>query len=118
MKLNVLMKQHNPKDPDLVFQKLRVPHNIDIIQDFLATDRELKSHTSGTKSGLNRQVTLQFDPNKLMEDKVLIVKYEVSSWMFKPNDNFKSKWDLLIMLSAVLNCFTIPLGVAFSPLFM
>ena len=112
MKLNILMRQHNPADPDLVFEKLRVPHNINIIEDFLATDREFRSSASGNKS-LNRQATLQFDPNKQMENKKMIVKNEVSSWMFKPNDNFKSKWDMIIMVSAVFNCFTIPLGVAF-----
>lgn len=38
--------------------------------------------------------------------------------IFKPNDSFKSKWDILIMLSAVFNCFTIPFKVAFKPLSM
>lgn len=35
--------------------------------------------------------------------------------MFRPNDSFKSKWDILIMVSACFNCFTIPFKVAFEP---
>ena len=38
--------------------------------------------------------------------------------MFRANDNFKSKWDLLIMLSAIFNCFSIPFKVAYNPPFM
>ena len=33
---------------------------------------------------------------------------------FRPNDSFKSKWDLLIMLFAIFNCFFIPLEVSFD----
>lgn len=29
--------------------------------------------------------------------------------IFRPNDNFKSKWDLLIMLFAIFNCIFVPL---------
>lgn len=35
--------------------------------------------------------------------------------MFRPNDPIKSKFDLLIMVFAVINCFTIPLKVSFQP---
>lgn len=31
------------------------------------------------------------------------------------NDPFKSNWDIIIMMLAVFNCFTIPYGVAFNP---
>jgi len=40
------------------------------------------------------------------------------NFIFKPNDSFKSKWDILIMISAVFNCFTIPFKVAYQPPFM
>ena len=43
---------------------------------------------------------------------------EPKRFLFKPNDAFKSKWDILIMIFAVINCFTIPLKVAFKPDFM
>ena len=35
--------------------------------------------------------------------------------MFRPNDNFKSKWDLIVMFFAVFNCYTIPYKVAYEP---
>mgnify|MGYP000034970939 FL=1 len=38
--------------------------------------------------------------------------------MFKANDSFKSKWDIVIMVSAIFNCYTIPFKVAFEPEYM
>jgi len=37
------------------------------------------------------------------------------SCLFRPNDMFKSRWDFIIMLFAVFNCYTIPVKVAFNP---
>lgn len=34
--------------------------------------------------------------------------------IFRPNDNFKSKWDLVIMFGALFNCYFVPLNVAFD----
>ena len=49
------------------------------------------------------------------QKKKLIQKEKESIFIFRPNDSFKSKWDLLVMASAVFNCITIPLKVAFMP---
>lgn len=48
----------------------------------------------------------------------LIEEKQYGRFIFKPNDSFKSKWDLVIMLSALFNCFTIPFKVSFNPDFM
>lgn len=34
--------------------------------------------------------------------------------VFRHNDNFMQKWDLLIMVLALFNCFFVPLQVAFQ----
>ena len=49
---------------------------------------------------------------KLIEEKKKI------NFIFRPNDGFKSKWDMIIMVSAIFNCFTIPFKVAFEPEYM
>jgi hypothetical protein len=51
-------------------------------------------------------------------DVKLIEEKKFGRFIFKPNDSFKSKWDLVIMLSALFNCFTIPFKVSFKPDFM
>ena len=38
--------------------------------------------------------------------------------MFKPNDSFKSKWDIIVILGAFFNCFSIPFKVAYKPEYM
>ena len=40
---------------------------------------------------------------------------EKHRFIFKPGDEFKSKFDLIIMALAIYNCFSIPLSVAFEP---
>ena len=35
-------------------------------------------------------------------------------FIVRPNDNFKSKWDLLIMFGALFNSYFVPLTVAFD----
>ena len=51
----------------------------------------------------------------------LVVKKKTSIFkskdiiIFKPNDNFKSKWDMVIIILAIFNCFTIPMKTAFEP---
>ena len=50
--------------------------------------------------------------------KILDDHKKVQKFIFYNNDSFKSKWDILIMLSAVFNCFTIPFKVAFAPAVM
>lgn len=42
-----------------------------------------------------------------------IQKYE--SILLRPNSTFKQKWDLLIILFAIFNCFQVPMDVAFEP---
>jgi len=48
--------------------------------------------------------------SKLILNRVVEVKF-----LFRPNDNFKAKWDLIVIISAVFNCFAIPFKVAFEP---
>lgn len=38
--------------------------------------------------------------------------------LFRQTDNFKTKWDLVIMLLSLFNSFTVPVEMAFSPPFM
>lgn len=59
-----------------------------------------------------RQASMTRKGVKLIEEK------KKAKFIFRPNDNFKSKWDLLIMVSAIFNCFTIPFKVAFEPGYM
>jgi len=35
--------------------------------------------------------------------------------MWRPTDNAKQRWDLLVMICALFNCFTVPFKVAFMP---
>lgn len=35
--------------------------------------------------------------------------------IFRPNDDLKLKWDMIVMLGAIINCFSIPLQVSFDP---
>jgi hypothetical protein len=55
---------------------------------------------------------------KDLDEKKLIKEEKQKSCMFKPNDNVKSKWDIIIIVCAIFNCLTIPLSVAFQPKFM
>lgn len=49
------------------------------------------------------------------ESKKLIQLEQGSKFItFRQNDNFKSKWDLLIMLFAIFNCVFVPLQVSFD----
>jgi hypothetical protein len=41
-----------------------------------------------------------------------------TGFLFRNNDPIKLRWDFLIMLLAVFNCFTIPVNVAFQPALM
>jgi hypothetical protein len=36
-------------------------------------------------------------------------------FIFKPNDPFRHRWDIVIMVSAIFNCFSIPFKVAYKP---
>lgn len=38
--------------------------------------------------------------------------------MIRPTDTLKFKWDLLIIIGAIFNCFCIPVQLAYSPKFM
>ena len=35
--------------------------------------------------------------------------------MFRPSDNFKVNWDLLIMILSLFNSFTVPVEMSFKP---
>ena len=48
----------------------------------------------------------------------LLVAPPKDYFFVRPNDNFKSKFDVLIICCAVFNCFTIPIKVAFEPVGM
>ena len=37
------------------------------------------------------------------------------TFLFRQSDSFKPKFDLLVMISAAFNCFSIPFKVAFNP---
>lgn len=52
----------------------------------------------------------------VQQQRSLIIKgRKLQALIFKPNDGFKSKWDVFVMLLAVINCFTIPFKIAFDP---
>jgi len=53
-----------------------------------------------------------------LDEKKMIKLEKEDSCMFRPNDSIKSKWDIIIIVCAIFNCLTIPLGVAFQPEFM
>ena len=38
-----------------------------------------------------------------------------SKFLIRGHSNFKLRWDMLIMILAVFNCFVIPFEVAFEP---
>lgn len=42
----------------------------------------------------------------------------LSQIVFRPNDNFKIKWDLIIMILSLFNSFTVPVEMAFQPMFL
>jgi hypothetical protein len=37
------------------------------------------------------------------------------SVVFRPTDPFKMKWDVMIMLFSLFNCFSVPIKVSFNP---
>lgn len=39
-------------------------------------------------------------------------------YLIRPTDTNKVRWDLLIMILSLFNCFTVPIEVAFEPQFM
>ena len=51
--------------------------------------------------------------NKNQRERLLEIK-----WLFRGHSKFKLRWDILIMLLAIFNCFEIPLDVSFTPDFM
>jgi hypothetical protein len=55
------------------------------------------------------------DHSKAACKKKFIQKQVIKSFIFRPNDNFKSKWDLMVIFCAVFNCYTIPYKVSFEP---
>lgn len=40
---------------------------------------------------------------------------DVDKFIFRPNDDLKLRWDLVVMIGAIINCFAIPLQVSFKP---
>ena len=40
---------------------------------------------------------------------------ESNTFVVRPTDSIKLKWDIVVMVCAIFNCFTIPLKVAFEP---
>lgn len=36
-------------------------------------------------------------------------------FVFRPTDPFKTKWDILIMVFSLFNCFSVPIKVSFNP---
>ena len=38
-----------------------------------------------------------------------------SKYLIFPSSKFKQRWDLIIIVLAIFNCFTIPVQVAFEP---
>lgn len=95
------------------------------MEDDPLDEEVLKTDISSPKNkgGLARLMTMdkeKIDVLKPMETefstkKKFIKAKEAPHFIFQPNDGFKSKWDLLIMLSAIFNCFTIPFKVGFQP---
>lgn len=46
------------------------------------------------------------------------LKPKKARWILRNNSPLKVKWDLIIMLLATWNCFTIPVNVAYNPIMM
>ena len=40
--------------------------------------------------------------------------YGIKSKVFRPNDTFKMRWDLVIMIMSAYNCFIVPVDMAFE----
>lgn len=34
---------------------------------------------------------------------------DIGKFIFRPNDDLKLRWDLVVMVGAIINCFAIPL---------
>jgi len=116
MRCSMLLKLKDPDGPEYVFQKLRVKENIAIIEEFLDTERDRVKKAEDVAD--NQQEGVVDSIEELDQKKLIVKNNKKKMCIFKPNDNFKSKWDIIIMSAAVFNCFTIPLGVAYNPLFM
>ena len=52
--------------------------------------------------------------HKLEKDKVVTK----SRFLIRPNDSLKFKWDILIIIGAIFNCFCIPVQMAYNPAVM
>jgi len=44
-----------------------------------------------------------------------IEEKDIKKFIFRINDDAKLKWDLIVMLGAIVNCIAIPLQVSFDP---
>ena len=42
------------------------------------------------------------------------MKIESLNGLIRPNDSFKIKWDLLVMLLAIFNCLFVPVNISFE----
>lgn len=112
----------NKKFFDLnIFRKLRIDKDTDV-DDMLLTERGIVDMTCSVSTTKDNTMVRQssvgnrsYAFKKRRATTHQIAEKQVEKFMFKQNDSFKSKWDILIMLSAIFNCFTIPFKVAFEP---
>ena len=51
-----------------------------------------------------------------LKEKFLQNQLQIPKWTIRYNDNFRMKWDILIILFALYNCVLIPFDVAFEPM--
>ena len=52
---------------------------------------------------------------KVKKRRLTIVKEDPDKFIFRPNDDGKLRWDMIVMVGAIINCFSIPLQVSFDP---
>lgn len=66
----------------------------------------------------NRVLSESFDNNNNMTKKKVFGILADEDFLIRPTDTNKVRWDLLIMILSLFNCFTVPIEVAFEPEFM
>ena len=89
----------------------------DKIEDnFLQYDnKDDQSSKSGSHITISSYESGIFDDEDLIEPEIFEKKMlempekDIGKFIFRPNDDLKLRWDLVVMVGAIINCFAIPL---------
>ena len=66
----------------------------------------------------NKELDREIYKSKSFDDELTvkerIQKYCQNHLVFKQNDNFKVRWDVVIMVLSIYNCFIMPVDISFN----